>query len=100
MCFFIEFEPLCQKLWAFLSNFGSFYDATSCHVTQDANFENCLFCPNSTIIIIRKSHKISGGKTLYFRSYQQKTSRGGGGGNTPLSAFRVNIFSSFRVIKV
>ena len=26
---FIEFEPLCQKLWAFLSNLGSFYDACS-----------------------------------------------------------------------
>ena len=23
-CTFIEFEPLCQKLWAFLSNFGFF----------------------------------------------------------------------------
>ena len=45
----------------------------SCHVTQDANFENVLFCPNSTFNI-RKSHKISSGKALYFRSYQQKTS--------------------------
>ena len=26
---FIEFEPPCQKLWAFMSNFGSFYDARS-----------------------------------------------------------------------
>ena len=26
---FIEFEPLCQKLWAFMSNFGIFYDARS-----------------------------------------------------------------------
>ena len=25
----IEFEPLCEKLWAFLSNFGIFYDACS-----------------------------------------------------------------------
>ena len=25
----IEFEPLCQKLWAFMSNFGIFYDARS-----------------------------------------------------------------------
>ena len=24
MYFFIEFEPLCQKLWTFLSNFGLF----------------------------------------------------------------------------
>ena len=43
----------------------------SCHVTQDANFEKFLFCPNSTFNI-RKSHKISSGKALYFRSYQQK----------------------------
>ena len=29
MYFFIEFETQCQKLWAFLSNFGFFYDARS-----------------------------------------------------------------------
>ena len=48
----------------------------SCHVTQEANFENCLFCPDFTFNI-RKRHKISGGKALYFRSHQPKTSRGG-----------------------
>ena len=40
---FIEFGPVCQTLWAFLSNFGSFMMPThqiwSRHVTQDANFE-------------------------------------------------------------
>ena len=41
---------------------------------QEANFKNVLFCPNSTLNI-RKSHKIYGGKALYFRSYQPKTSR-------------------------
>ena len=45
----------------------------SCYMTQDANFEKILFCPNSTFNI-RKSHKISRGKALYFRSYLQKTS--------------------------
>ena len=25
--FFIEFEPLCQKLWVFIINFGMFYNA-------------------------------------------------------------------------
>ena len=45
----------------------------SCYVTQDANFENLLFCPNSTFNI-RKSHNISSEKALYFRSYQQKAS--------------------------
>ena len=65
---FIEFEPLCQKLWAFLSNFDFSYDARSqiweCHVTQEANFDFFLFCSNSTFNI-RKSHKISSGKALY-----------------------------------
>ena len=28
-CIFIAFEALCQKLWAFMSNFGIFYDAHS-----------------------------------------------------------------------
>ena len=39
---FIEFESLCQKLWAFLSNFGFFtmsaHQIGSCHVTQDTKF--------------------------------------------------------------
>ena len=51
------------------------YQTWSCHVTQDANFKKSLFCPNSTFNM-RKSHKISGGKALDFRSYQPKTSRG------------------------
>ena len=54
----------------------------SCHMTQDADFENFLFFPNS-IFNIRKSHKISSGKALYFRSYQPKTSREGGGKHPP-----------------
>ena len=40
----------------------------SCHMTQEANFEKFLFCPNSAFNI-RKSHKISSRKTLYFRSH-------------------------------
>ena len=88
----IEFKPLCQKLWAFLSNFGIFtmpsHEIWSYHVTQKANFENFLFCPNSTFNI-RKSHKISSGKALYFRFYQPITSWGGRNTPTP-SAFRVN----------
>ena len=76
----IEFEPLCQKLWAFLSNFGIFFKMPaqqiwSYHVTQEANFEFFLFCPNSTINF-SKSPKISSAKALYVRSYQPKTSRG------------------------
>ena len=46
----------------------------TCHVTQEANFEEILFFANS-VFNIRKSYKISSRKTLYFRSYQPKTSR-------------------------
>ena len=48
-----------------------------CHVIQEANFEKILFFPNSAFNI-GKSCKISSRKALYFRSYQPKTSRGGG----------------------
>ena len=48
-----------------------------CHLTQEANFEKILFFPNSAFNI-RKSCKISSRKALYFRSYQPKTSQGGG----------------------
>ena len=51
----------------------------SCHVTQEANFENVLFCSNSTFNI-RKSYKVSSKEALYFRSYQPKTSLGDGTG--------------------
>ena len=56
----------------------------SYHVTQKANFDTFLSFPNSTFNI-RKIHKISGGKALYFRRYQPKTSRG----DHPPSVFRV-----------
>ena len=62
------------KFWLFLAMPAQ--QIWSYHVTQEANFEIFSFCPNSTFNI-RKSHKISGGKALYFRSYQPKTSRGG-----------------------
>ena len=70
-----------------MSNFGTFFTMPahqiwSYHVTQEANFENFLFCPNS-IFNIRKSHKISCGKALYFRSYEPKPHEGGGGGKHP-----------------
>ena len=63
-------------IYTFLSNFGPFYDVRfqiwSFHVTQEANFEKFLFCPDFTFNI-GKSHKISSEKALYFRSYQPKT---------------------------
>ena len=72
--------------WAFMSNFGIFtmpaLQIWPCHVTQEANFEKNLFFPNSAFNI-GKSCKISSRKALYFRSYQPKTSRGGGSGKHP-----------------
>ena len=62
----------------------------SCHVPQEANFENFHFV--LILHLILGSHKYSSGKAPYFKSYQPKTSRGGGGGGgrTPPTAFRVN----------
>ena len=47
-----------------------------------SNFGIFLFCPSSTFNI-RKSHKSSGGKALYFQRYQAETSQGGGGTPPP-----------------
>ena len=93
---FIEFELLCQKLWALYSILALFtmpaHQIWSCYVTQDANFENFLFCPNSTFNI-RKSHKIQW-KSFLFQKLSAKDLTGGGGGGrgwkTPPSAFRIN----------
>ena len=61
---------------------------------QDANFEIFLLFPNSTFDI-RKSHKISSARALYFRSYHLKTSLGR---RDPPSAFRVKIkYATFNV---
>ena len=71
--------------------FWLFYDARSPNMVMShdpkSKFENFSICPNSTFNIW-KSHKISSGKAPYFRSYQPKTSRGGGK-HPPPSAFRV-----------
>ena len=83
------------KSYGIWSNFGFFTmpadQIWSCHVTQEANFEDFLFCSNSTFNI-RKSHKIPCGKALHFRSYQPKTSPGGGGEveNTPSPGLKGN----------
>ena len=62
------------KFWPF------FQDARSPNMVMSrdptSKFQFFSFCPNSTFNI-RKSHKISSGKALYFRSYQSKTLRGG-----------------------
>ena len=76
---FIEFESLCQKLWAFMSNFGIFYDARSPNMAMSCDprskFRKKLLFPNSAFNI-GESCKSSSRKALYFRSYQPKTSRG------------------------
>ena len=73
------------------------YQIWSCHVIQDADFENVLFCPNS-IFNVRKSHKISSEKALYFRSYQLKTSRRGGK-HPPLQCLYSRLCICFRYEK-
>ena len=83
------------KFWHFFTM--PTHQIWSYHVTQEANFEKFLFCPNSTFNN-RRTHKISSGKALYFGSYQPKTSRGGGGGwKTPPSAFKVEVVQVFRL---
>ena len=86
MYFLSNLSHYVESYGVVLSNLGLFmlsaHQIWSCHVTQEANFESFVFCPNSTFNI-RKSHKISSGKAVYFRSYQPKSSRGGGGATTP-----------------
>ena len=78
LCQFLEFFTMPDlQIWP-------------CHVTQEANFEKILIFPNFAFNT-RKSYKTSNGKALYFRSYQPKTSRGGGKHPPPPSAFRVKI---------
>ena len=89
-----KFEPLRQKLWAFLSDFGIFTMPThqiwSYHVTQEANFENFLLCPNSAFNI-RKTRKLSSGKLSNSEVISQKPH--GGWKHPPPSAFRVKTLS-------
>ena len=51
----IEFEPLCQTLWASLLNLAFFMMLThqiwSCHVMQEANFGKLLSCSSSAFNI-------------------------------------------------
>ena len=51
----------------------------SCHVTQDADFETFLFCPNS-IFNIRKVTKFLVEKLSTSKVISQKPHGGGGGG--------------------
>ena len=63
---------------------GIFCNAHSPNVVMSresprGKFRECFFSPSSTFNI-EKSHKISSEKAVYFRSYQPKTSWGGGSG--------------------
>ena len=82
MCFLLNLSH-CAKIYGHFCQILAIFTMPaqqiwSFHVTQDPNFKKFLFCPNSTFNI-RKSDKISSGKALYFRSYQQKSSRRGDG---------------------
>ena len=63
------------------------------NMVKEANFKKFSLRPSSAFNI-RKSHKISSRKALSFKSYQPKTSLGGGGVKNatppPSTAFRVN----------
>ena len=67
-----SYGHLCQILESFTMPSLQIW---SCHVTQEENFGKNFNFPNCGSNI-RKSYKISSRKALYFRSYQQKTSRG------------------------
>ena len=67
----------------------SAHQISSCQVTQEANFENVLFYPNSTFIL-GKVTKFPVEKLSTSEVIRQSLTGGGGGGrgNTP-STFRV-----------
>ena len=73
---FIEFEPLRDKLWAFMSSFTiTTHQIWSCHLTLTADFKNFYFSPNS-ILNFRKSYQIWGKLAQEQKSYRQKAKLG------------------------
>ena len=58
--YFFEFEPLCQMLWAFMSNFDNFYDVRSPNMAMSSDprskYGKNLFFLNSAFNI-RKGTK-------------------------------------------
>ena len=72
-CTFIEFEPMCQRLRAFMSRFTmTNHQIWSCHVTLATDLENFYFSPNSTLNFrkiyqiwgkLAKEQKVTGKKT-------------------------------------
>ena len=76
-----------SKVMGIYVNFGIFYNARSPNMAMSrdprSKFRKNFIFPNSAFNI-RKSYKISCRKAPYFRSYQPKTSWGGGGGSVLL----------------
>ena len=69
---FIEFEPLCQKLWAFYVKFTkTTHQIWSCHLTLASNSENFYFSPNS-VLNFRKIYQILGKLAQEPKRYRQK----------------------------
>ena len=85
-CTFYWIWTTMSKVMGIYVKFWHFYDAHSLNMAMSrdprSKFRKNLFLPNSAFNI-RKSYKICSRKALYFRSYQPKTSRGGGGWKTP-----------------
>ena len=75
---FIEFEPLCQKLWVFISSFTmTTHQIWSCHMNLAINIENFYFLPYS-MLNFRKSYQIWGKLAQERKSYTQKNKTQGG----------------------
>ena len=80
---FIEFETLCQMLWAFMSTFTmATHQIWSCHVTLATSFENISFSFNS----IFTSGKVTkfGGNWLKNKTLQAKNKTRSGRHPPPL----------------
>ena len=77
MYFLLNLSYYVKSFGYFCQNFGIFYNAHSPNIVMShgprSKFRKFFhFSPNSTFNI-KKSHKISDGKALYFKSCQQKT---------------------------
>ena len=88
---FIEFEPLCQKLWTFMSDFGLFYHDHSPNMVMSCD-SSCKFRKFQLFpkfaLNFRKGRRISCVRVHYFDSYQQKPQRRWK--TPPPSAFRIS----------
>ena len=87
---FIEFEPLCQKLWVFMSSFTmTTHQIWSCHVTLAANFETFYFSPYF-VLTFRKSDQIWRNWLKNKKVTGKNKPRGGKHSPSP-SAYRVKV---------